>query len=111
MFDAKEQREAVLWSHSSPQVIYPRKHDAVPILPGMQAGGDDIIEVGAPFSDPVAEGPAIQEINLVSALVLHLLRSQSGIRYAPLQNGVDYMQRFSGKSKRFETRASLFWCS
>ncbi|KAI6130813.1 bifunctional tryptophan synthase TRP1 [Pisolithus croceorrhizus] len=30
----------------------------------MQAGGDDIIEVGAPFSDPVAEGPAIQEINL-----------------------------------------------
>ncbi|KAI6111639.1 bifunctional tryptophan synthase TRP1 [Pisolithus croceorrhizus] len=31
----------------------------------MQAGGDDITEVGIPFSDPVAEGPAIQETNLV----------------------------------------------
>ncbi|KAI5994319.1 tryptophan synthase alpha chain-domain-containing protein [Pisolithus albus] len=39
----------------------------------MQAGGADIIEVGVPFSDPIADGPAIQETNLIA-----------------LQNGVDY---------------------
>ena len=33
----------------------------------MQAGGADIIELGVPFSDPVADGPAIQETNVVCA--------------------------------------------
>lgn len=31
----------------------------------MQNGGSDIIEVGMPFSDPIADGPAIQESNTV----------------------------------------------
>lgn len=31
----------------------------------MQAGGADIIELGVPFSDPIADGPAIQETNTV----------------------------------------------
>jgi len=44
---------------------YPRKDDTVSILLAMQAGGADIIEVGVPFSDPIADGPAIQETNLV----------------------------------------------
>ncbi len=30
----------------------------------MIAGGADIIEIGIPFSDPIAEGPVIQEANL-----------------------------------------------
>ena len=56
---------------------YPRKDDTVSILLAMQAGGADIIEVGVPFSDPIADGPAIQETNLVRmfgrALSAHLI--------------------------------------
>jgi hypothetical protein len=31
----------------------------------MQKGGVDIIELGVPFSDPIADGPVIQETNTV----------------------------------------------
>ena len=31
----------------------------------MQEGGADIIELGMPFSDPIADGPAIQDSNTV----------------------------------------------
>lgn len=34
------------------------------ILFAMQEGGADLIEIGIPFSDPVAEGPVIQEADL-----------------------------------------------
>ncbi|KAF8077725.1 bifunctional tryptophan synthase TRP1 [Lyophyllum atratum] len=60
---------------------YPTQDDTVPVLLGMQAGGADIIELGMPFSDPVADGPAIQETNSVAlannveySTVLGLLR-------------------------------------
>ena len=35
----------------------------VPALHGLVAGGVDILELGIPFSDPEAEGPAIQAAN------------------------------------------------
>lgn len=38
------------------------------MLLAMQAGGADIIELGMPFSDPIADGPAIQESNTASDL-------------------------------------------
>lgn len=36
------------------------------LIPAMEAAGADIIEIGVPFSDPVAEGPVIQEASLRS---------------------------------------------
>lgn len=40
----------------------------VDALLAMEAGGADVIELGVPFSDPIADGPAIQESNVVSIL-------------------------------------------
>ena len=34
----------------------------------MQAGGADLIELGVPFSDPIADGPVIQAANTVCPL-------------------------------------------
>ena len=45
---------------------YPTVEDTIPILKGMQDGGVDIIELGIPFSDPIADGPTIQAANNVA---------------------------------------------
>lgn len=42
---------------------YPTIEDTVPILKGLQEGGVDVIELGVPFSDPIADGPTIQVAN------------------------------------------------
>jgi len=34
----------------------------------MEKGGADIIELGVPFTDPIADGPTIQTANTVSSL-------------------------------------------
>ncbi|KAG7195209.1 tryptophan synthetase [Scheffersomyces spartinae] len=45
---------------------YPTIEDTVPILKGMQDAGTDVIELGVPFSDPIADGPTIQVANNVA---------------------------------------------
>ena len=40
---------------------HPSLEDTVPILKNLQAAGVDMIEIGLPFSDPLADGPTIQE--------------------------------------------------
>ena len=42
---------------------FPTIADTPSILLGMEAGGADIIELGSPFTDPIADGPTIQEAN------------------------------------------------
>ena len=42
---------------------YPRFEDTMTVLNALQAGGVDIIEVGMPYSDPVADGETIQLSN------------------------------------------------
>ena len=40
---------------------YPSLEDTVPILKNLQAARVDMVEIGLPFSDPLADGPTIQE--------------------------------------------------
>jgi tryptophan synthase alpha chain len=39
---------------------YPDPSSSLELLRGMEAAGVDVIEVGVPFSDPIADGPIIQ---------------------------------------------------
>lgn len=45
---------------------FPERNDTVPIGQALEAAGADIIEIGIPFSDPIADGPTIQESNKVA---------------------------------------------
>jgi len=45
---------------------YPKLDDTVPTIRELVKNGVDLIEIGMPFSDPVADGPVIQHSSLVS---------------------------------------------
>ncbi|KAJ3100777.1 tryptophan synthetase [Phlyctochytrium planicorne] len=45
---------------------YPVPVDTVDIMLGLEKGGADIIELGVPFSDPIADGPTIQHSSHVA---------------------------------------------
>ena len=45
---------------------FPKLADTAKIIKYLEDSGADIIEVGIPFSDPVADGPTIQESNKVA---------------------------------------------
>ena len=45
---------------------YPTMMDTVPILLAAEAGGADIIEIGVPFTDPMADGATIQHANQIA---------------------------------------------
>lgn len=40
---------------------FPNLDDTVPVLEQLQESGVDMVEIGLPFSDPLADGPTIQE--------------------------------------------------
>lgn len=45
---------------------FPRLDDTISIAKSLQDAGADMIEIGIPFSDPVADGPTIQYANKVA---------------------------------------------
>lgn len=45
---------------------FPALHDTVSIAQALEKAGADIIELGIPFSDPVADGPTIQKSNKIA---------------------------------------------
>jgi tryptophan synthase alpha chain len=58
---------------------YPDIIDTIAIAKYLAEAGADIIEIGIPFSDPVADGPTIQESNKIAldkGMNLHLLIDQ-----------------------------------
>lgn len=60
----KEKKERVLSIYFT--AGFPKLEDTVSVMEAIQAGGADIIEIGVPYSDPIADGPTIQESNLVA---------------------------------------------
>jgi len=45
---------------------FPNENATLPIVMGLVNGGTDIIELGFPFSDPIADGPVIQNASTIS---------------------------------------------
>lgn len=45
---------------------YPNLNDTVPILETLEKSGVHMIEIGLPFSDPLADGPTIQESSTIA---------------------------------------------
>lgn len=45
---------------------FPEPDQTVPLLLGMEAGGADVIELGVPFTDPLADGATVQRANEVA---------------------------------------------
>lgn len=45
---------------------YPQLNDTVSIIKSLQDAGVDVIEIGMPFSDPLADGPTIQQSGSVA---------------------------------------------
>jgi tryptophan synthase alpha chain len=63
---------------------YPEKEDTTSIIGALQDHGADLVEIGIPFSDPLADGPVIQQSSreaLTGGMSLKLLFEQlKGIR-------------------------------
>src|SRR5258705_11335490 len=58
---------------------FPKLNDTVIIAKALEDAGADLIEIGIPFSDPVADGPVIQESNKIAldnGMTLKLLLEQ-----------------------------------
>jgi tryptophan synthase alpha chain len=60
---------------------YPNIDDTVPIIQNLEKSGVDMIEIGLPFSDPLADGPTIQASStqalkngMTSELLFHQLK-------------------------------------
>lgn len=45
---------------------FPQLHSTLDVMKALQANGADIIELGMPYSDPLADGPVIQQSNMVA---------------------------------------------
>jgi tryptophan synthase alpha chain len=43
---------------------YPQLHSTVEVITALQGNGADIVEIGIPYSDPIADGPVIQQSNM-----------------------------------------------
>lgn len=58
---------------------YPSLHSTVEIIKGLTNAGADMIEIGMPFSDPMADGPVIQkssDVALKQGMSMNLLYEQ-----------------------------------
>jgi len=62
--ELKSKNEKALISYI--MVGFPNENATLSIVRGLVKGGTDIIELGFPFSDPIADGPVIQNASTIS---------------------------------------------
>lgn len=62
LFNTKKERVLSIYFTAG----FPKLEDTLPIMEAIQAGGADIIEIGVPYSDPIADGPTIQDSNMIA---------------------------------------------
>jgi len=58
---------------------YPELNDTLKIISQLEKSGADLVEIGMPFSDPVADGPVIQQSSeeaLKNGMTIHLIFEQ-----------------------------------
>lgn len=92
---------------------YPSLDATSQVLPSLEAAGADLIEIGIPFSDPIADGPTIQEA-FTTALsrgvrVAEVLSCVSAVRTrvtVPLVAMVSYSIVFRFGVERFLSEAA-----
>ena len=56
-------RKRAIYCQSILQQEYPQSDSAAGIIKALESAGADMIEIGMPFSDPMADGPVIQQSN------------------------------------------------
>ncbi|MGY6559214.1 MAG: tryptophan synthase subunit alpha [Nitritalea sp.] len=60
LFEHKQERVLSIYFTAG----FPAKDDTLTVMRALEQAGADIIEIGMPYSDPIADGPTIQESNL-----------------------------------------------
>lgn len=73
----KEKRQRILSIYLT--AGYPKLDDTLSIVRALQESGADMVEIGMPFSDPLADGPVIQkssQVALENGMTLRYLFSQ-----------------------------------
>ena len=45
---------------------FPKLNDTVPVLEALEQSEADMVEIGIPFSDPLADGPVIQQSSMIA---------------------------------------------
>lgn len=62
LFQSKNERVLSIYFTAG----FPNLEDTLPIMEAIEMAGADIIEVGIPYSDPIADGPTIQDSNMIA---------------------------------------------
>lgn len=64
---------------------YPSLESIIPVMKALQDNGADMVEIGMPYSDPLADGPVIQHSNMIAldnGMTIHkLLEQLRGFRH------------------------------
>lgn len=85
LFNTKQDRVLSIYFTAG----FPKLEDTIPVMEAIEAGGADIIEIGIPYSDPIADGPTIQDSNMIA-----------------LENGMS-MKRLFDQLKGFRAKVHL----